>query len=261
MSHQVKHKNAVNFDRIPVSAEFILACLFAFVAAVLATAYFCRSMNHEMKMPGGWTMSMMWMRMPGQTWLSSALSFLLMWLAMMVAMMLPSALPAFLKTGRKWTSLCFIACGYFTIWLVAGIGIYVVGMAFMKFAMQSELVSDIVPFISGALLIAAGVVQLSRWKIRSLLCCRSPFGCAVALPQQETSFRLGCKQGIACCTCCTAPMLILLILGMMSPLVIIIVAIIIAAEKMLPWPEITTRLVGVAAILAGGITIVRFFGI
>ncbi len=47
-----------------------------------------------MEMPGGWTMSMMWMRMPGQTWFASALSFLFMWLAMMVALMLPSALEA-----------------------------------------------------------------------------------------------------------------------------------------------------------------------
>jgi len=49
-----------------------------------------------MEMPGGWTMSMMWMRMPGQTWFASALSFQFMWLAMMVTMMMPSALPMFL---------------------------------------------------------------------------------------------------------------------------------------------------------------------
>jgi predicted metal-binding membrane protein len=58
-----------------------------------------------MEMPGGWTISMMWMRMPGQTWAASATSFLLMWLAMMVAMMLPSALPTFLKTKRAPVSL------------------------------------------------------------------------------------------------------------------------------------------------------------
>ena len=44
-------------------------------------------------MPGGWTMSMAWMRMPGQTWLGFAASFLGMWVAMMVAMMLPSLVP------------------------------------------------------------------------------------------------------------------------------------------------------------------------
>jgi hypothetical protein len=42
-----------------------------------------------MPMPGGWTMSMAWMRMPGQTWPGAAASFLGMWVVMMVAMMLP----------------------------------------------------------------------------------------------------------------------------------------------------------------------------
>jgi hypothetical protein len=47
----------------------------------------------EMPMPGGWTMSMAWMRMPGQTWPGAAASFLGMWVVMMVAMMLPSLVP------------------------------------------------------------------------------------------------------------------------------------------------------------------------
>src|ERR1017187_10137520 len=72
---------------------FIMVCALAFVASIVATIYFCRTMSGGMGMPGGWTMSMMWMRMPGQTWTISAAMFLLMWLAMMVAMMLPSALP------------------------------------------------------------------------------------------------------------------------------------------------------------------------
>jgi hypothetical protein len=45
----------------------------------------------EMPMPGGWTMSMMWMRMPGQTWLAVAASFTGMWLVMMAVMMLRSS--------------------------------------------------------------------------------------------------------------------------------------------------------------------------
>ena len=44
-------------------------------------------------MPGGWSMSMAWMRMPGQTWPGAAASFLAMWAVMMVAMMLPSLVP------------------------------------------------------------------------------------------------------------------------------------------------------------------------
>jgi predicted metal-binding membrane protein len=251
MADQLQHKNLTGFDKATLPAEFIAVCVLAFVAGVSATAYFCRPMCCDMEMPGGWTMSMMWMRMHGQTWFAWAISFLFMWLAMMVAMMMPSALPMFLKTRRQWASLCYMASGYFTIWLAAGVGIYVLGVAFATVAMRSELFSRALPLLSGASLIAAGAIQFTRWKMTHLLRCRSPFGCAISCPQYETSFRLGCKQGAACCVCCTAPMTIQLTLGIMNPLVMIVVAIVIAAEKLLPRPEITARLIGTAAIFAG----------
>lgn len=243
-------KNSAGCDEATLPAEFIAVCVLAFVAGVSATAYFCRSCC-EMEMPGGWTMSMMWMRMPGQTWAASATSFLLMWLAMMVAMMLPSALPTFLKTRRQWASLCCMASGYFAVWLAAGVGIYALGVAFAAVAMWSELFSRAVPWLLGASLITAGAIQFTRWKMTHLLRCRSPLGCASSCPQPETSFRLGCQQGVACCVCCAAPMTIMIVLGMMNPLVMIVVAIVIAAEKLLPRPAIVARLVGVSAIIAG----------
>ena len=66
-----------------------------FAASAAATIVCCASMSAvgEMPMPGGWTMSMAWMRMPGQTWPGAAASFLGMWVVMMVAMMLPSLVP------------------------------------------------------------------------------------------------------------------------------------------------------------------------
>ena len=68
----------------------VLALLFAASAAL--TIFWCASMSAmgEMAMPGDWTMSMVWMRMPGQTWPGAAASFLGMWIVMMAAMMLPA---------------------------------------------------------------------------------------------------------------------------------------------------------------------------
>jgi predicted metal-binding membrane protein len=250
MADQLQHKKSAGCDETMLPAEFIAVCVLAFVAGVSATAYFCRSMCCEMEMPGGWTMSMMWMRMPGQIWFASSINFLFMWLAMMVAMMMPSALPMFLKTRRQWASLCYMASGYFAIWLAAGVGVYALGVAFAAAAMRSQLFSRAVPLLSGVLLIGAGAIQFTRWKMRHLLRCRSPFGCAISCPQHETSFWLGCKQGAACCVCCVAPMTIQLALGIMNPLVMIVVAIVIAAEKLLPRPAIIARLVGISAIIA-----------
>ena len=53
----------------------VSALLFAATAAV--TIAWCASMSamREMPMPGGWTMSMAWMRMPGQTWPGAATFF------------------------------------------------------------------------------------------------------------------------------------------------------------------------------------------
>src|SRR5207237_9689798 len=71
----------------------VSALLFA-TSAVL-TVVWCASMSamRGMPMPGGWTMSMVWMRIPEQTWPEAAASFIEMWGVMMVAMMLPSVMP------------------------------------------------------------------------------------------------------------------------------------------------------------------------
>ena len=232
-------------------AGFVAVCVLSFAAGTASTVYFCRTMGGGMRMPGGWTMSMMWMRMAGQTWITSAASFLLMWLAMMVAMMLPCALPTFLRTRRGSGSLFCMAAGYFAIWLAAGAGIYVLGVALAAVAMRSEALSRAVPALFGASLIAAGAIQLTGWKVRQLSCCRSVFGCALPCPQDQGSFRLGCGQGMACCVCCSAPMMILLILGMMDSRVLIAVTAMIAAERLFPRPVIAARLIGVLAIVAG----------
>lgn len=253
MAYPQKNSHSHNIAR--PSVEFIVLSAVVFVAAVLTTIYFIRTMGYEMQMPGDWKMSMMWMRMPGQTWILATLSFLLMWLAMMVAMMMPSALPMFLKTRRHPRSLCYMASGYFTIWIIAGFAICVLGLMFNDAAMSSEFLSRAVPFLSGIALIAAGIFQFTPWKMTHLLRCRSSFGCATSCPHDERSFLLGCKQGIACCTCCSSLMMIQLILGIMNPLAMILVAIAITAEKLFPRPEITARFAGIAAIVAGVVSL------
>src|SRR6202043_3981880 len=71
----------------------ISALLFVASAALTIVCSASMSAMGEMPMPGGWTMSMAWMRMPGQTWPGAAASFLGMWVVMMAAMMLPSLVP------------------------------------------------------------------------------------------------------------------------------------------------------------------------
>src|SRR5215203_2089912 len=73
-----------------------------FAVSATMTIGWCASMSAmgTMPMPGGWAMSMPWMRMPGQTWPGAAASFLAMWAVMMVAMMLPSLVPVLRRYRR-----------------------------------------------------------------------------------------------------------------------------------------------------------------
>src|SRR5260370_17662602 len=64
-----------------------------FLVAVAYTLYAARGMSGGMLMPGGWTMPMMWMAMPGQSLVGASFAFLLMWRAMLIAMLLPSSWP------------------------------------------------------------------------------------------------------------------------------------------------------------------------
>jgi predicted metal-binding membrane protein len=92
-----------------------------------------------MPMPGGWTMSMAWMRMPGQTWPGAAASFLGMWVVMMVAMLLPSLVPmlwryrqAVGRTGetRLGRLTALVGVGYFFVWIVFGRIVKILELAF-----------------------------------------------------------------------------------------------------------------------------------
>jgi predicted metal-binding membrane protein len=141
-------------ERASQQASFgVSALLFAVSAAV--TIVWCASMSAmgEMPMPGGWTMSMAWMRMPQQTWPGAA-AFLGMWVVTMVAMMLPSLVPmlwryrlAVGRTGgtRLGRLTALVGVGYFFVWTVFGMAAFPLGVALAAIEMQSPALARAVP--------------------------------------------------------------------------------------------------------------------
>ena len=234
------------------------AVLFGLSAA--ATIYFGRSMSAGMEMPGEWTMSRMWMRMPGQTWAAAAAIFLLMWLAMMVAMMLPSAMPMWHRYGR-WVAragnpgLCIllVAGGYFAVWMVIGLAIYVVGVSGAYATMRWTGLSRFTPTLLGAALAVSGTMQFSWWKMAALRRCRDPLAGAPSptVGGWKSAWSHGVTQGVTCAICCSGPMLALLALGAMNLAVMAILAAVIAVEKLAPRPDLAVRLSGAAAFVLG----------
>ncbi len=236
--------------------------LLIFLAAAGATLYFLRSMAGGMEMPGNWTMSMMWMLMPGQSWVGAAAMFVAMWLAMMVAMMLPSALPMLLLYRRavsfrgepKPSLLTWImGAGYFGVWTLFGVVAYGLGMAINQGAMIWPTLSRSLPAASGGALILAGVFQLTPWKSACLKHCRDPL---LLVAQHlrggwKGALGLGLHHGLFCSGCCWSIMLIQLVLGVMNLPLMIALAVLIALEKLLPKGDLIARVAGVAAILGG----------
>jgi predicted metal-binding membrane protein len=244
---------------------FLPASAAVFIIAAAGTIHFCRSMAGGMDMPGGLTMSMMWMPMPGCTWSESAAIFLLAWLAMMVAMMLPSALPMLLnlrqplnQKGSFAALVTAAASGYFFVWMLIGAAVYTFGVAFALATMHLGWLSRMTPALSGMTLIICGIIQLTTWKIAALQRCRAPdCGTLQNGGAPGSGWRYGFKQGMFCCICCAAPMLALLVLGVMNLAAMTMIAVVITTEKLLPYPERTVRVFGIIALLAGTFTLAR----
>jgi predicted metal-binding membrane protein len=232
-----------------------------------------------MNMPGGWRMSMMWMRMPGKNWAQSAGMFMAMWFAMMVAMMTPSMMSKlnqfhrsliWRKADHPGISTTLVASGYFTIWTVIGIGVYALGIPWALAAMRWAALSQAVPIFTGLVLILAGAFQFSPWKRKGLGQCRdlliyAPYrrqrkGIPVKILKQSdalASFKEGLGQGLSCALCCAGSMAILLALGSMNLFVMLGVTIVIALEKLIPQPKPVVYLTGGLAVTAGIGIIVR----
>jgi predicted metal-binding membrane protein len=249
----------------------VSALLFAASAAV--TIVWCASMSAmgEMPMPGGWTMSMTWMRMPGQTWPDVAASFLGMWVAMMVAMMLPSLVPmlwryrqAVGRTGETrlgWLT-ALVAVGYFFVWTAFGMAAFPVGVALAAVEMQLPALARAVPIAVGVVVLIAGALQFTAWKAHHLACCREAPGRGRTLPADAgTAWRHGLCLGHHCSYCCAGLTVILLVIGVMDLRTMAVVAAAITFERLAPAGEYVARAIGAVVVVAGFFLIARAAGL
>ncbi len=237
----------------------ISALLFA--ASTAATIVWCASMSamDGMPIPGGWTMSMAWMRMPGQTWPGTAASFLGMWTVMMVAMMLPSLLPMLLRyrqaigsTARLGPLTTLVGLGYYFVWIVFGVAVFALGAALAATEMQLPALARAVPLAAGVVVLIAGAHQFTAWKARQLACCREAPPCSSILPANAaTAWRHGLRLGLLCSSCCAGLTAILLVIGVMDLRAMAAVTAAISAERLAPAGERVAQAIGGVVIAAG----------
>jgi predicted metal-binding membrane protein len=249
----------------------VSALLFAISVAV--TIVWCASMSAMggMPMPGGWTMSMTWMRMPGQTWPGTAASFLGMWEVMMVAMMLPSLMPMLWRYRQAVDSsgatrlgglTALAGAGYFFVWTVFGMAVFSLGLSVAAIEMQHPAMARAVPAAAGAIVLIAGAIQLTKWKARRLACCRNSFARDRPLPPRTgAAWRHGLRLGLDCARCCLNLMVIPLVLGVMDLRVMAATTAAITIERLAPAGKRTARVIGVAVAGTGLLLIGRAAGL
>jgi predicted metal-binding membrane protein len=252
---------------------FIGVSTLLFAASAVATVVWCASMSAMggMPMPGGWTMSMAWMRMPGQTWPGAAASFLGMWVVMMVAMMLPCLVPmlwryrrALARTGeaRLGRLTALVGIGYFLVWTVLGMAAFPVGVALAAIEMELPALARAVPIAVGAVVLIAGALQFTAWKARHLACCRESPGRGRTLPADAaTAWKHGLRLGLHCSLCCAGQVAVLLVVGVMDLGAMAVVTAAMTVERLAPAGEQVARAIGIVGVGAGLLLIARAVGL
>ena len=252
---------------------FFAASALLFAAGVAGTIAGSASMAAmgEMTMPGDWTMSMAWMRMPGQTWPGAAASFLGMWVVMMVAMMLPSLVPMLWRyrqsVGRRgetrlgWLT-ALVGVAYFFVWTVLVMAAFPVGVGLAAVEMQLPGLARAVPIAVGVVVLIAGALQFTAWKAHHLACCREAPGRGRTLPADAgTAWRHGLRLGLHCSYCCAGLTAILLVMGVMDLRAMAVVTAAITVERLAPAGECVAGAIGAAVAGAGLFLIVQAAGL
>lgn len=168
------------------------------------------------------------------------------WTVMMAAMMIPSVAPFALLYARgasRPAAPGLLAAGYLGVWALVGIPAYLLDRAL---GMDH-------PTATAAVLIAAGLYQLSPFKQACLRKCRSPVDFLVQHwhPGLGGAFRLGAEHGAYCLGCCIALMAILVVAGGMGLVWVVAIALVVAAERLFPRGPLLGKIAGVGFIATG----------
>jgi predicted metal-binding membrane protein len=167
------------------------------------------------------------------------------WTVMMAAMMLPSTSPLVLLYARQSTatSSALLTAGYVAVWAGVGLAAYGIDMR----------LPDPSNRVVGAVLIGAGLYQLTPLKTACLKRCRNPADFLVTHWRRGRvgALRLGVEHGAYCVGCCWALMGVLIVAGSMSLAWVVAIALVVAGEKLLPAGQLLGRLGGVGLLVAG----------
>ena len=188
-----------------------------------------------------------------------ALVIFVMWWLMMVAMMVPSAAPTILLYGalnrsRSVVAPLLFALGYLTIWAAFSVIATAAQGTLAALGLISPMFMSLAtPWLGAAILVGAGLYQLTPLKAACLNHCRGPVEALTRYRRtgRAAAFRMGLLHGGFCLGCCWALMALLFVGGVMNIWWILGIALYVAIEKLAPGGDRLARPLGAALILAG----------
>jgi len=186
-----------------------------------------------------------------------------MWAVMMVGMMVPTAMRAVLiyasiakrasGQGTPVAATYWFVAGYVLIWTTFSLAATIVQGLLDRLGLLSPMMVSVSAALGAALLITAGIYQLSPWKDACLKHCQSPamYLASHFKPGIGGAIALGSRHGSYCLGCCWAIMALLFLGGVMNLLWIAAITSFVLAEKLLPPKLRIARVSGILMIVGG----------
>ncbi len=191
--------------------------------------------------------------------------YVTVWVVMMAAMMFPSVAPTVLMydrlraghyargKGAPRDGTALFVAGYLLVWTAAGLAAY--GLFSLVRAIDPQWLAwdEAGRYVTGGVIVAAAIYQVTPLKQACLIKCRSPmmFLAERWRHGRAGGLELGIRHGAWCLGCCWALMAALFAVGVMSLGWMAVIAAFIAAEKLLPYPAFARRAVAVLLLALG----------
>jgi predicted metal-binding membrane protein len=177
------------------------------------------------------------------------LDFLLMfimWAVMMIGMMVPTASRAVLiysgvarqaaTRGSPLAGTTWFVAGYVLVWTAFSLGATTLQAGLNRLGLLSPTMTSASPWFGAALLLTAGIYQLTPWKDACLKHCQSPaeYLAGKFKPGTGGATGLGVRHGGYCLGCCWVLMGLLFLGGVMNLLWIAAITLFVLLEKLSP---------------------------
>ena len=146
-----------------------------------------------------------------------------------------------------------MALGYVEVWSAFSVAATILQRVLARLLLLTPMMEPATPVAAAALLVLAGVYQLTPLKAACLSVCRSPIMWLSAKWREGVrgAFQMGLAHGLYCLGCCWAMMLLLFAGGVMNLAVILALTIWVAVEKLAPFGQQSARVSGALLIAAG----------